>query len=36
MAPPNRGSLKQRHILDTLVPVEEPFTASEADLKSVR
>ena len=36
MAPPNRGSSNVAHILDTLVPVEEPFTASQADLKSVR
>jgi cyclopropane fatty-acyl-phospholipid synthase-like methyltransferase len=34
LAPPNRGSLKQHHILGTHVPVEEPSTASEADILS--
>jgi hypothetical protein len=32
LAPPNRGSLNSAHIFGTHVPVEEPSTASEADL----
>jgi hypothetical protein len=31
-APPNRGSLKRRPLLGTLVPVEEPSTASLPDI----
>src|SRR5215510_2073800 len=32
VAPPNRGSLNSTHIHGTHVPVEEPSTASEADV----
>jgi hypothetical protein len=32
LAPPNRGSLNSTHIHGTHVPVEEPSTASIADL----
>jgi hypothetical protein len=32
VAPPNRGSLNSAHIFGTHVPVEEPSTASIADL----
>src|SRR3954471_19067239 len=31
-APPNRGSVNSAHIFGTHVPVEEPSTASTADL----
>src|SRR4051794_37936481 len=31
LAPPNRGGLNSTHIHGTLVPVEEPSTASKAD-----
>jgi hypothetical protein len=31
-APPNRGSFNSAHIFGTHVPVEEPSTASGADL----
>jgi hypothetical protein len=31
-APPNRGSFNNAHISGTHVPVEEPSTASEADM----
>jgi len=33
ITPPNRVSLKPRHTLGTLVPVEEPATASRPDLR---
>src|SRR6516165_9166408 len=35
IAPPNRGSLNSPHIFGTHVPVEEPSTASKADIADV-
>jgi hypothetical protein len=32
LAPPNRGSINSTHIHGTDVPVQEPSTASEADM----
>jgi hypothetical protein len=32
MAPPNRGGLNSTHFRGTHVPVEEPSTASQADI----
>src|SRR5262245_61174294 len=36
LAPPNRGGLNSAHINGTVVPVEEPSTASEADVHPFR
>jgi hypothetical protein len=32
LAPPNRGNLNRLHVDGTRVPVEEPSTASKADI----
>jgi hypothetical protein len=32
LAPPNRGSFNSTHVYGTRVPVEEPSTASKADI----
>jgi hypothetical protein len=32
LAPPNRGSFNSTHVYGTHVPVEEPSTASKADM----
>src|SRR6516225_12225108 len=34
LAPPNRGSFNSTHVYGTHVPVEEPSTASKADICS--
>jgi hypothetical protein len=36
LPPLNRGALNSTHFHDTHVPVEEPSTASEADLPRFR
>ena len=35
LAPPNRGGLNSTHIHGTSVPVEEPSTASRADIPTL-